>query len=243
MLKNWHIPRNYFLQVCDKVVVKGDNEATKLTQELKQLSDLTRQTYKKRCICWNHLTVQSSTLTHKVTCPVGTVRPRIYWSCKIFTCPRIFSHNIIRHLMCEIVNKNTPWCLLALFYQPKPFFTIFTGQRCTVSVEPCSRFNNFCKRWLHVSDHRTRNDMIAENIFSFTSFEKIAVKDLQNSDICAKNDATTQKFIDSTSHSRYQWYRTTISFYRYWTCIDRKDKITMTYMLGIVNVLHVCFLI
>ena len=36
------------------------------------------------------LTCQASTLTKKVTGPVGPVTPRIYWSCKKITGPTIF---------------------------------------------------------------------------------------------------------------------------------------------------------
>ena len=35
--------------------------------------------------------LQASMLTQTVTGPVGPVTPRIYWSCKIFTGPTIFS--------------------------------------------------------------------------------------------------------------------------------------------------------
>ena len=34
---------------------------------------------------------QASTLTKKVTGPVGPVTPRIFWSCKKYTGPTIFS--------------------------------------------------------------------------------------------------------------------------------------------------------
>ena len=88
--------------------------------------------------------------------PCRNSEPRIYWSFIIFTCPRNFTHDIIRHFMCLMWGKAC-WqeCLLMFtgpigpvelcFYWPQVIYLEFLlvwGQRFTVSVE---------LGWIHAS--------------------------------------------------------------------------------------------